>query len=182
MNNLPSHASAPGLSSGLANFHFSTKQNLFEETLRYLAEERQQFWKEKYQRAGLAPAAKLEAIVAAHFHPGICKRKKIAVWYGFLGESSARGSYRELVEDIDAERLDVSVHLCRQIIDDGGYDLRDPEGIAMTLEGLYDGFWLNILMYPKVFTRFDAMRRIQDYLAGIFPRHFDRPTLAKGKG
>jgi len=171
-----------GLSVGLANFHFSTKQNLFEETLRYLAEEHHQFWKKSYEKANLAPEAKLEAIVAAHFHPTICKRKKITVWYGFFGEAKSRASYRTLVADIDAERLNISARLCRDIIKEGGYENIDPENVAMTLEGLYDGFWLNILIYPKEFTRFDAMRRIQEYLAGLFPKHFERPPTPDCKG
>lgn len=171
-----------GLSLGLANFHFSTKQNLLEETLRYLADEHHQFWKKSYQKASLAPEAKLEAIVAAHFHPTICKRKKIAVWYGFFGEAKSRASYRKLVADIDAERFNLSTRLCRNIIQQGGYENIDPENIAMTLEGLYDGFWLNILMYPKEFTRFDAMRRIQEYLADLFPKHFELPPPKEGKG
>jgi len=171
-----------GLSMGLANFHFSTKQNLLEETLRYLADEHHQFWKKSYERARLAPEAKLNAIVAAHFHPTICKRKKITVWYGFFGEAKSRAAYRKLVADIDAERRDLSASLCRDIINDGGYKNIDPENIAMTLEGLYDGFWLNILIYPREFTRFDAMRRIQEYLAGVFPKHFERPPPKEGKG
>ncbi|TDK51460.1 transcriptional regulator BetI [Antarcticimicrobium luteum] len=171
-----------GLSLGLVNFHFSTKQNLLEETLRYLAEEHHQFWKKSYEKANLAPEAKLAAIVAAHFHPTICKRKKITVWYGFFGESKSRASYRKLVADIDAERLNLSVRLCRDIIAEGGYENVDPENVAMTLEGLYDGFWLNILIYPKEFTRFDAMRRIQEYLASLFPKHFERPPPTDCKG
>ena len=47
-----------------------------------------------------------------------------------------------------------------------------PVDIAFTLEGLYDGFWLNILMYPGEFTRFDALKRIQEYLSQTFPDHF----------
>jgi len=171
-----------GLSLGLVNFYFSTKQNLFEETLRYLAEEHHQFWKKSYEKATLTPEAKLKAIVAAHFHPTICKRKKITVWFGFFGEAKSRASYRKLVADIDAERLDVSARLCREIVAEGGYDTIDPENVAMTLEGLYDGFWLNILMYPREFTRFDAMTRIQKYLAGQFPSHFEHPTAISGKG
>lgn len=171
-----------GVSLGLVNFHFSTKQNLFEETLRYLADEHHQLWKKSYEKASLAPQAKLEAIVAAHFHPTICKRKKITVWYGFFGEAKSRASYRRLVADIDAERLNLSARLCRDIIKEGGYENIAPENVAMTLEGLYDGFWLNILMYPKEFTRFDAMRRIHEYLAGLFPKHFERPRPTDCKG
>lgn len=166
---------AAGLSSGLANFHFTTKQNLFEETLRFLAEEHRDQWKKSFEKADLAPEAKLLAIVAAHFHPNICSRKKVAVWYGFFGEASARASYRELANEIDTERREVSVDLCRQIIKEGGYNNIDPDDIAFTLEGLYDGFWLNILMYPGEFSRFDAMKRIQEYLSQIFPNHYERP-------
>ncbi len=166
---------AAGLSIGLANFHFTSKQNMFEETLRFLAEEHHNHWKKSFEKANLVPKDKLLAIVAAHFHPNICNRKKIAVWYGFFGETSWRASYRKFVDEIDTERRDVSVDLCRQIIQEGLYENLNPVDIAFTLEGLYDGFWLNILMYPGEFARFDAMKRIQEYLSQIFPDHFERP-------
>lgn len=170
------------LSLGLVNFHFTTKQNLLDETLRYLADEHHQLWKKSYEKVNLPPEAKLEAIVAAHFDSTICKRKKITVWYGFFGEAKSRASYRKLVADIDAERLNISARLCRDIIKEGGYENIDPDNVARTLEGLYDGFWLNILIYPEEFTRFDAMRRIQEYLAGLFPKHFERPPPTDCKG
>ncbi len=172
---------AAGLSIGLANFHFNSKQNMFEETLRFLATEHQNHWKKSFEKANLAPKSKLLAIVAAHFHPSICNRKKIAVWYGFFGEASARASYRNFVNEIDSERRDVSVDLCRQIIQEGGYKNLDPVDVAFTLEGLYDGFWLNILMYPGEFTRFDAMKRVQEYLSQIFPEHYERPLPKDSK-
>ncbi|SHK38264.1 transcriptional regulator, TetR family [Shimia gijangensis] len=165
-----------GLSTGLANFHFKSKEILFQETLRFLAEEHHEQWKKSYEQAKLAPEAKLMAIVAAHFHPKICSRKKIAVWYGFFGEASARASYRLLVNEIDAERRELSTRLCKQIIAEGGYVTVDADDVTYSLEGLYDGFWLNILMYPGEFTRFDAMKRIQVYLAQVFPDHFSRPA------
>ncbi len=171
-----------GLSIGLANFHFSTKQKLFEETLRYLAEEHHNFWLKSYEKANLAPEDKLTAIVAAHFHPSICNRKKVAVWYAFFGEASARASYRKLANAIDTERREVTVELCQQIIETGGYDKVDATDVAFTLEGLYDGFWLNILMYPGDFSRLDGMRRIEEYLAHLFPKHFQTiaPQSCKG--
>lgn len=171
-----------GLSIGLANFHFSTKQNLFEETLRYLAEEHLALWKKSYETANLTPEDKLSAIVAAHFHRSICNRKKLAVWYAFFGEAGARASYRELAKEIDTERRDVSAELIHQIIRDGGYDNIKATDVAFTLEGLYDGFWLNILMYPGEFSRFDGMRRIEEYLSQIFPKHFQRPPPPDCKG
>ncbi len=171
-----------GLSIGLANFHFSTKQNLFEETLRFLAEEHHNHWKASYEKANLEPEDKLHAIVAAHFRPKICNRKKIAVWYAFFGEAKARASYRKLADAIDTERREVTVELCTQIIEEGGYNGVDPVNVAYTLEGLYDGLWLNILMYPNEFSRSEMTARIVAYLALVFPNHFVSSPQSATKG
>lgn len=164
-----------GLSIGLVNFHFSTKETLFEETLRFLAEEHRDQWKKSYKKADLTPQAKLLAIVDAHYHPKICSRKKLAVWFGFYGEAASRAKYRNIMQEIDPERWEVSIDLCRQIIEEGNYSDQTAEGVADTLEGLYDGFCLNILMYPGEFTSGDARARIRTYLASIFPQHFVPP-------
>ncbi len=165
-----------GLSIGLVNFHFKTKQSLFEETLRFVAEEHREQWKKSVRKASLSPEAKLLAIVDAHYHPKICNRKKLAVWFGFYGEVAYRATYRNLMTEIDTERRDISIDLCNQMIADGGYDGIDAHGVANTLEGLYDGFCLNILMYPGEFSNADAKREIRNYLASTFPKHFQRPT------
>jgi len=165
-----------GLSIGLVNFHFKNKETLLEETLRYLGEEHRDQWKKSYDKADLTPQAKLLAIVDADFHPRICSRKKLAVWFGFYGEAANRAKYRDIMQEMDPERWEVSIGLCREIIADGGYRGLDPLEIADTLEGLYDGFCLNILIYPGEFTRDDAKRRIRAYLASVFPRHFPMPT------
>lgn len=165
-----------GLSIGLVNFHFKTKEALLEETLRHLAEEHRDQWRKSIRNAGLTPEAKLLAIVQAQFHPRICTRRKLAVWFGFFGEAAYRSSYRKIVTEIDSERWDVSTQLCRQIVEDGGYASVDPKGVAKSLEGLFDGFWLNILMYPGKFTRTDALEQVHSFLATTFPRTFQAPA------
>lgn len=164
-----------GLSIGLVNFHFATKESLFEETLRFLAEEHRDQWHKSFQKADLTPQAKLLAIVDAHYHPKICSRKKLAVWFAFYGEAASRAKYRNIMQKIDPERWKVSIGLCQQIIDEGGYDAPAAKEIADMLEGLYDGFCLNILIYPGTFSREDAKARLREYLATTFPKHFEYP-------
>jgi len=168
-----------GMSIGIVNFHFKNKKTLFEDTLRFLAEEHRDQWRKSVSKADLTPDAKLLGIVDAHFHPRICNRKKLSVWFAFYGEASARAAYRDIMSEIDEERWLVSTRLCREIAEDGGYDGTDPEHVAETLEGLYDGFCLNILIYPKEFSREDAKTRIRDYLAKTFPKHFTAPFAAQ---
>ncbi|KJS43930.1 MAG: transcriptional regulator [Roseovarius sp. BRH_c41] len=167
-----------GLSIGLVNFHFQSKQNLLEETLKFLAREHHDHWRRAYEDAGLSARDKLLAIVDSHFHSKICTRRKLAVWYAFFGEAGRRTVYRALVDAIDDERFALSLGLCQQITDEGGYPRHPVTTIARTLEGLYDGLWLNILMYPETFDRDAARANVHAYLALAFPRHFELPQQA----
>ena len=166
-----------GLSVGLVNFHFENKQNLLEETLVFLAREHHEHWKQAYLDAGLSAHEKLLAIVDAHFHPRICTRKKLAVWYAFFGEAGRRKVYRKLIDEIDDERFGLSVGLCEEIIRDGGYDGPPAPVIARMLEGLYDGLQLNILMYPGIFTPKLANNQVRAYLSSVFPQHIATPEF-----
>lgn len=165
-----------GMSMGIVNFHFQSKETLYKETLRYLGEEHSDQWRWTVSDTALSASDKLLAIVDAHFHPDICNRKKLAVWFAFYGEAANRAAYREIMSTLDDERLDYSRELCRQIIKEGGYRNLTPEGVADTLEGLYDGFYLNIMIYPDSFSRDDAKTRIHQFLATTFPDHFPRRT------
>lgn len=167
-----------GLSIGIVNFHFDSKENLFEETLRYLAEEHRETWRKRLQSPDMVPAAQLLAIADAHFDPAICNRKNLSVWFAFYGEAGYRAAYRELVSEIDTERWETSIEVLKTIIAEGGYQGLDAEQIATMLEGLYDGFWLNILIYPGDFSREEAKQRVHEYLAQTLPKHFAAP--AKG--
>lgn len=161
-----------GLSLGLVNFHFKSKDTLLAETLNALAEEHRALWVKALDRADLTAADKLRAIVDAQFHPRICSRKKLAVWFAFFGEAKYRKSYRLSSSHIDIERQKISADLCRQIIAEGEYDGVDPEGVSHTLESQFDGFWLNMLMYPAKLGREDAALRVFAYLGSVFPDHF----------
>ena len=162
-----------GLSLGIVNFHFQSKQNLFEETLVFLAKEHHDHWLQAYRDAGLSACAKLTAIVEAHFDARICTPKKLAVWYAFYGEVGRRKIYRQLIDDIDAERFTLSTRLCEQITEEGGYAGMTPQRVANLLEALYDGLWLDMLTYPESCSRQQARAHVFAFLAQTYPDHFD---------
>ena len=161
-----------GLSLGLVNFHFKTKDALLVETLAHLAGELRDRWLETVGRSDLEPHQKLATIISSHFDGSISNRRKLAVWFAFFGETKQRKSYRECTAALDMERLDTATDLCRALIAQGGYDHVSPQGVGEALEALFDGFWLNILMYPARFSNDAAKAQIYTYLAGQFPRHF----------
>jgi TetR/AcrR family transcriptional repressor of bet genes len=164
-----------GLSVGIVNFHFDNKENLFAETLRFLAEEHRTLWREAIAAPGLSAAQKLLAIVDAQFDPLICNHKKLTVWSAFYGEAGYRVSYRKIMTAIDTERWEATRDICQAIITSAQDDHFNASDIADTLEGLFDGLCLNILIYPGDFTRKIAKARVQGYLCGIFPGEFEPP-------
>jgi AcrR family transcriptional regulator len=165
-------AKEAGLSLGLANFHFKSKDALLSETLRHLAAEHRDMWLRDMQRGDLSDADRLRSIVSAQFHPQICSRKKLAVWFAFFGEADHRKAYRSITSEVDMERQELCEELSERIIAEGGYAKIGAEQVALALEGLFDGLWLNMLLYPAKFTRIKAEQQVLDYLGLVFGKHF----------
>jgi TetR/AcrR family transcriptional repressor of bet genes len=173
-------ADGAGLSRGIVNFHFKSKEMLLVETLRYMAEEYREAWTRALEKAGPAPAGQLAAMVEIDFDPVVCSRKKVAVWYAFYGEAKSRPTYLDLCHAEDLEQHEVLCGLCRRVIEEGGYEGLDPELIATGFGAMSDGFWLDMLIQRRHFDRAAAKRACYAYLASVFPRHFsvDRATAA----
>lgn len=162
-----------GVSLGLANFHFKTKDALIEATLMYLHEEHRDLWKKLYDDAAAGAKEKLTAIIDAQFHPQVCNRRKIAVWFAFWGEAGHRKFFTTKSKSVDTERYDTMAELCREITEEGGYTTVSPTDLVFALEGLFDGMWLNILIYPESFPREDCRQQVYNYLGLAFPKHFE---------
>lgn len=160
------------LSHGIVNFHFRSKELLLIETIGFLADEHRAQWRKMYAKTGSSPGEKLSALVEAAFHPSVCNRKKLTVWFAFYGEQKYRAAYRERCAEIDSDRIAETAQMCRLIKQEGGYDHVDPNMLAQSLEAFTDGLWLNILLYPKSFSRQQARDDCFAYLAAFFPQHF----------
>jgi TetR/AcrR family transcriptional repressor of bet genes len=159
------------VSRGLVNFHFDSKEQLLVATLEFLTEEYRASWQRAIQKAGSDPAAQLTAIVRNDFHPAICNRKKVAVWFAFRGESKARPTYLEVCTRADNEFERTINGLMAKLALDGGADI-DPRLVASGLQSMIEGLWMDCLMYPQSFKRDEAMATVFQYLAVALPRHF----------
>ena len=94
-------ASEAGLSQGIVNLHFESKDNLLNETLRYLADEYKTQFNKTLEKSGPDAAAKLQALIELDLRPSICDRQKIAVWFAFWGEVKSRPTYRKICDERD---------------------------------------------------------------------------------
>jgi len=165
-------SSEAGLSQGIINLHFQSKDRLLVETLRYIADEYRQTWKKALAGAGGSPARQLAALVAVDFRLPVCDRNKLAVWFAFWGESKSRPTYRRICAERDRAYRNEMVQVCEALIEDGGYRGLDAETVAAGLSAMTSGLWLDMLTNPRSMSRQDAREICIQFLATTFDRHF----------
>ena len=165
-------SSEAGLSQGIINLHFQSKDRLLVETLRYIADGYRVAWEKAVEGAGPSPAEQLAALVAVDFKQPVCDRNKLAVWFAFWGESKARPTYRKICAQRDMAYRNELVQLCEQLIEEGGYEGLNADSVAAGLSAMTSGLWLDLLTNPRSMSREQARQICMAYLATAFGKHF----------
>jgi len=163
-----------GLSQGIINLHFESKDNLLKETLRYLADEYKAQFDKTLEKSGPGAADKLLALMELDLRPSICDRRKIAVWFAFWGEVRSRPTYRKICDESDTYYDAVVENLAATIITEGRYKDVQASATAMGLMSMTNGLWLSCLISPSSFDRHKAMGAVNTYLQAVFPKHYSR--------
>lgn len=164
-------AKAAGLSSGIVNFHFETKEKLLVETLKYLADEYRANWHKALATGVDDPAGQLRSLLFSDFNPEICSPRKLAAWCAFWAEAQSRPTYLEHCGSNDEEYSAIVLDLCRAIIKKGHYP-HVPELIARALDALLEGLWLDLMTMAKPYSLADAKQTIAACLHAFFPKHY----------
>ena len=165
-------SSEAGLSQGIINLHFQSKDRLLVETLRYIADEYRQSWKKALDGAGGSPEQQLAALVMVDFRLPVCDRNKLAVWFAFWGESKSRPTYRQICAERDRAYRKEMVQVCQALIEAGGYRNLDADTVAAGLSAMTSGLWLDMLTNPRSMSRGDARQICMQFLATAFDQHF----------
>jgi len=163
---------AAGLSLGIVNLHFQSKEKLLIETLRYVAVEYKEGWDAIVSDAELEPATKIRALIDHDFSPSISQPSKLAVWFAFWGESGSRPTYRKICNEADLQTSASMQRLCEEL---GGKTAKQAQLIATGYTALADGLWLDMLVTPKDMDRDKAAAICLNYMASFFPNHFKAP-------
>jgi TetR/AcrR family transcriptional repressor of bet genes len=161
-----------GLSQGIINLHFQSKERLLVETLRFIADEYRESWERVLKRAGLSRAETLKELVLIDFKRPVCDPNKLAVWFAYWGESKSRPTYRKICEMRDVAYRKQLIDVLELLIEEGNYVDRDARTIASTLSAIGSGLWLDLLTSPRSVTRGQARNICLSYLASQFPKHF----------
>jgi len=164
-------ADAAGLSRGIVNFHFDSKERLLLETLTRLSAEYDATWREGLAAAGPTPAGKLRALLSADLSERVCAPEKLAAWFAFFAEAAARPDYRDLCWARDDALLEAFRGLCAALDAEGGYGY-DADATAMAIYAMQEGLWLRLMLGNTALTREAALAISLRMLGTLFPRHY----------
>lgn len=173
-------ADGAGLSRGIVNFHFESKEKLLVATLQHMYDEYSAHWRNALQKAGDDPARQLHALVAADFDRSICNKRKLAAWCAFWGEAKSRPTYQALSSARDAVYQNIYIDLCATLKQSGGYAF-EPQVMALALSAMLEGLWLRLMMGTEDTTRETALQAANEFLSAAFPKHYPWPTAGDPK-
>ncbi|MDE0309066.1 MAG: transcriptional regulator BetI [Acidiferrobacterales bacterium] len=159
-------AAKAGLSPGIVNFHFNSKNQLLIDTLGYLNEEYTAVMDERHGRAN-SPSEKLHAYIEGSFDPRIFVKEKVAVWYAFWSESQARDEYREICGTSD-KREDRMIRECfAELLDTSTIQNADVIALALALQGMIDSLWQQALYEDGVFDTTKAVSTCKRFVGRV---------------
>ena len=170
-------AEKAGLSRGIGNFHFRSKEQLLIETLRTLYNEFDDGWRNAVIEAGSSPVDQLKDLIKTTLNPPIADFKRVALWLAYWGEAPSRKKYLEICAARDREWDAAVENILRQLVDDEfnshGMTLAK---IAHSLTAMMDGFWVEYLIADGRDTPDDAVKACFAFMASFFPEFKKRTT------
>ena len=164
-------STAAGLSQGIVNLHFASKENLLNETLNQLRAEYEQNWRAALEKSASDPASQLAALLRSDYQKTVADNKKLAVWFAFWGEAKSRPTYKKISQERVTDYREILKELLARLIEEGKYSPMDIAELAQGIIAMADGLWLNILISANGFKRSDTEKVMMQYLRQIFPKH-----------
>ncbi|WP_027234973.1 TetR/AcrR family transcriptional regulator [Leisingera caerulea] len=161
-----------GLSRGMINLHFKTKENLLLAVAEDLSNSYSERWNKVALDPGLPAAEKLRRIIQLDLSPDFLNRRDVAVWFSFRSEVYSNPEYRKSIDSRDASLRDVMIELCQTLIDEGNYLDADAELATDGLIALLEGTWTDFHLHAEEFDRSKAERTCLYIAKSLFPDHF----------
>lgn len=139
-----------GMSRGIINFYFTSKETMLRETLKTMVDEYEAEWGEALAKAGDDGRAQLEALITVHFGKKLCSARRLNVMSAFWGHAATQAAYRHQLEAADAK---IETALAGALAHILGGSLEEANNAATQLHALIRGLWLNFMLNPQAVAR-----------------------------
>ena len=160
-----------GLSQGIVNFHFKSKELLLIETLKFISNEYLSSFQVKLKKAGKDPRQQIITIINNDFNKKICSRDKIAVWFTFFSELKFKPAYHQICKERDLYYRNITENIFKELINKEKLKI-SITNISRGFQALVMGLWLDLLEDPDTFSHIKSKRICFDYIKSHFPKQF----------
>lgn len=171
-------ARTAGLSHGLVNFHFESKEKLLAETLNFLSEEYRNNWQKFLDEAPKDPASQLDALLRADLDPALCTPTRLSAWLAFWGEVQGRPLYQKQASKNDEAYIARMEDFVARLMAEGGYS-GDATKVARVLRISTEGVWLDMMTMTRPYDLAESQETVFTCTAAFFPRHFTEKGLIR---
>ena len=166
-------ATTAGLSTGIVNSYFKSKEQLLLDTLQVLVLEYETAIN-KVLDGKMSSEEALHRLVDVLLSPELCDPEKAAVWYAFMGESQTREGYNAAVRAREQVIRDRIAGIFSEFFEVFGDPEIDSLAIARGFDAMIDSFWAECAMTPDVFDHGAAKATCYGYLRSVLPGGFAR--------
>lgn len=150
-----------GMSRGIINFYFHSKEMMLRETLKTLIDEYESAWATSIRDCRDDGQAMVEALIAVHFHKKLCSAKRLNVMSAFWGHAATQAAYRHQLEAADQRIEYVLTQALSGIL---GGALEEAQDAATQLHAMIRGLWLTFMLNPKDATREALADQCRSYI------------------
>tara|TARA_B100001758_G_C18338270_1_gene572848 strand:+ start:532 stop:1155 length:624 start_codon:yes stop_codon:yes gene_type:complete len=162
-----------GLSQGIVNFHFKSKELLLIETLKYISNEYLESFQKFLNKSGNDPRKKIIAIINNDFSSKICSRDKISVWFTFFSELKFKPAYHQICKERDLYYQKITQNILKELIKNEKIKISEKK-LSRGLQALVIGLWLDQLEDPDTFSKKEAKEICYNYIKTTFPKQFKK--------
>ncbi len=170
-----------GLSRGMINLHFATKNNLLTSVAEHYWTSYTAHWHHALDNAGTQPEARLRAIIDADFDPVVLNRRSMAVWFAFRGEARSSPEFMAFIDSRDPKMLSALHEICVALCAAGPYPEVDAQLVVLALNAALEGLWTDFHLHPDQFDGSEARAVMLHMARAFFPNHFGAAALRVAK-
>lgn len=143
-----------GMSRGIVNFYFTSKENMMQDTLRFLTEEYTRIWQQalltkQEETPEVSAEELLHTLIDANFDASVCAPKRLNIWSAFWGHASTHKAYGKIIEACEAQHINKIAELWESICEAKNAKRREQSTVPQQLNSLIRGMWLMLLVSPE---------------------------------
>jgi len=159
-------ATSVGLSQGVVNFHFATKDALMLEVLHSHYDRYQDVWLNQNDYS--KPIEKrLKDIITSLFDPAVTNEHDSAIWAGFWSQKATRKKYVDIFDEKDEQLLIALIEIFDELRT--SKTKASSKSIATNVVAFVSGHEIDLLLTPNSYCREEAIQGCLDYLSFQFP-------------